>query len=362
MGCCPNSHGRPLAFILVSMRIPPTRLKRRKFLEGSLAAAGASLAAFVSAPARGAPEPVPLNLQLGWAAGITQAGEIVAKRLGYYAEEGLALNIQAGGPTQDGVAMVASGHAELGQLSSSPSLLLAVAQGLPIRCFAVGAQRHPFCFFSLSARPVRKPADLRGKRIGLTPGALVLLRALLARNGMSEKDVKLIPTVIGTQLLLTGQADVVTGWTMNAEVIRDLDKNVVQMALWDTGVRMYGLPYYASPHTLQARRRDLEGFLRASARGWHRAFTHRDEAIGLMVKEYPRLAATDLRTALDSMLDFSFGGPVQKVGWGAMDPTFWTEQIALLAATGQLSRVPATAEVMTLELLDATRQARLRAD
>ena len=65
--------------------------------------------------------------------------------------------IQPGGPSIDGVAVVASGRFEVGQVSSSPSLMLAVSQGLPIKCFAVGIQKHPYCFFSLKKKPIRKP-------------------------------------------------------------------------------------------------------------------------------------------------------------------------------------------------------------
>ena len=66
---------------------------------------------------------------LGWLAGGNQLGEVVAKRLGYLEEEGLHLEIHPGGPHIDGVGIVASGRYQLGQVSLSPSLMLAVGQG-----------------------------------------------------------------------------------------------------------------------------------------------------------------------------------------------------------------------------------------
>ena len=83
-----------------------------------------------------------INMQLGWLANNNQLGEIVAKRLGYFEEERIKFVIQPGGPSIDGVAIVASGRYEIGQVSSSPSLLLAASQGIPVKCFAVGAQQH----------------------------------------------------------------------------------------------------------------------------------------------------------------------------------------------------------------------------
>ena len=78
-------------------------------------------------------------MQLGWLAGDNQIGEVVAKQLGYFEEERLDFAIQPGGPNIDGVAIVASGRYEIGQVSSSPSLMLAASQGIPVKCFAIGA-------------------------------------------------------------------------------------------------------------------------------------------------------------------------------------------------------------------------------
>ena len=72
-----------------------------------------------------------IDMQLGWLIGGNQLGEVVAKKQGYFDQEGIDFEIQPGGPNIDGVAIVASGRFDLGQVSSSPSLMLAVSQGLP---------------------------------------------------------------------------------------------------------------------------------------------------------------------------------------------------------------------------------------
>ena len=105
-----------------------------------------------------------INLQLGWILGGNQVGEVCAKALGYYDAEGLELKIQAGGPNIDGVAVVASGRYEIGQVSSSPSLMLAASQDMPVVCFGVGAQEHPYCFFSLQKEPIRSRPTWSARR------------------------------------------------------------------------------------------------------------------------------------------------------------------------------------------------------
>ena len=48
-------------------------------------------------------------MQLGWLLSGNQIGEVCAKALGYYEQEGIEIEIQAGGPNIDGVAVVAAG-------------------------------------------------------------------------------------------------------------------------------------------------------------------------------------------------------------------------------------------------------------
>jgi hypothetical protein len=127
-----------MAFVLHSRMEPGCRsggarrnamnsLDRRHVLKGGAAALAAG--PLLSVEARGQSKTT-VNMQLGWIVGGNQVGEVCAKALGYYEQEGLELKIQAGGPNIDGVAVVASGRYEVGQVSSSPSLMLAASQDI----------------------------------------------------------------------------------------------------------------------------------------------------------------------------------------------------------------------------------------
>ena len=140
--------------------------------------------------------------------------------------------------------------ATVGQVSSSPSLMLAVSQDLPIRCFAVSAQKHPYAFFSLAKNPVHTAADLRGKKVGIQATGVVLLRALLAKNGMTLDDVQVVTIGSDMMPIMTGQVDVVTGWLTNTTALKVLGPDRVALRLWDAGVHLYANPYYATPDTL----------------------------------------------------------------------------------------------------------------
>ena len=302
-----------------------------------------------------------VNMQLGWILGGNQIAEVAAKRLGYYETEGIDLSIQPGGPAIDGVAIVASGRFEVGQVSSSPSNMLAVSQDLPIKVFATGLQQHPYTFFSLKKNPIRTPQDMVGKKIGIQSTGMVLLRALLAKNKIDEKSMTIIP--IGNDLtpLLTGQVDAATGWQTNTSALKPFGTDRVDLRLWDTGVRLYALPYYAHTQTIAQQPEMLARFLRATARGWAFSNKNRDQAVDMLIKEYPNLNLADERLAIDSLMSYAYNAQTNANGWGAMDRGVWQDQIQQYADLGQFTkRVPKVDEVMTMDILNATREYRLR--
>lgn len=333
---------------------------RRRLLRMTLAAGGmAATGALLSVRAR-AGEKSTVNMQLGWVPGGNQVGEVVAKRLGFYQQEGIDFQIQPGGPNIDGVAIVASGRFETGEISSSPSIMLAVSEGLPIKCIAAGLQQHPYTFFSLKKNPIRTPHDMIGKRIGIQATGMVLLKALLTKNRIPESQVNIVPIGADMMPLLSGQVDAVTGWQTNTTALKPLGADRVDLRLWDTGVRLYALPYYTTTATLKDHPDTVSRFMRATARGWIYANTHRDQAVDLLIKEYPNLNHADERIAIDSLMSYAFNQTTQTQGWGAMDPRVWEEQISTYGQLGQFrAHQPKVEDVMTMDVLNATRSSRL---
>ena len=243
-------------------------IDRRDVLKlGAAAAAGFAGGSFLSLDANAEAKPT-VNLQLGWLLSGNQIGEVCAKAMGYYDAEGIDLKIQAGGPNIDGVAVVAAGRFEAGQVSSSPSLMLAASQDIPIRCFATGAQEHPYTFFSLKKKPVHEAKDLVGKKVGIQATGVILLKALLAKNNIPEKEVEIVTIGADMSPMLTGQVDVVTGWLTNTTALKVLGPDRVDLRLWDSGVKLYALPYYATVDTIKTKGDHLAKFLRATGKGW----------------------------------------------------------------------------------------------
>jgi NitT/TauT family transport system substrate-binding protein len=333
---------------------------RREVLMGMGAMAGmATTGSFLSVGPAQAADGYKIRLQLGWLASNGILGEVMADKLGYFAEEGLELEIVPGGPNIDGVASVASGANNFASISSSPSLMLARSAGLPIKCVAAGYQQHPFTYFSLKDNPIREPKDMIGKKIGTQGTAQILLRALLAKNGISEDDVEVV--VMGGDMgaLMSGQVHAVTGWQTNVGALSVLGDKRVDMMLWDAGIQLYANPYYTTDKVLDQDGDKIIAAIRAVARGW--GAVHADPAAGVaaLVERYPNLDKASEMKAVDLVMGFSFNEKTASNGWGQMDAENWQAQIDAYASLGQFSNgAPKVEDIMTLDVLGATADAR----
>jgi len=327
-------------------------ISRRNLLALAAMAPAASLVTFKVASGA---ETADVNMQIGWLGGNGILGETIGLKKGFFADEGLDLQITPGGPNVDGIAAVASGAANFGQYNSTTSIMLARSEGIPIKAFAAGFQKHPFAFVSKKEKPVRTPRDLIGKRIGIQATSLIILKALMKLNDIKESDVEIVTVGPEVAPFITGQVDVFSLWLTTVSALKTIGDDRVEMLLWDTGVRIYANLYYASDKVLAENQEMLVKFTRACARGWGYAREHPEEAVDALVEAYPNLDRANELEASKVVLGFSFNETTKAQGWGFMDPDVWAKQIATWDSIGELKgSVPKVEDVMTLDILNAT--------
>ncbi len=334
-------------------------VSRRKFLEyGAVLGGTAAMSSLIRVEALAAGE-ARVNMQLGWLASNGILGEVAAKRMGYYKDLGIELHVTPGGPGVDGVASVAAGRAQAGHLSSSPSLMLARSAGIPVKAFAAGYQKHPFTYFSLKNDPIRTPQDMVGKTVATQPTAVILLRALLAKNGIAEDQVEVVKMGSDMSQLMTGRVAAVTGWLTNTNALKILGEDRVDMMLWDAGIQLYANVYYATDDMLEKHADVLTRFLEGSARGWGFARENPEAAVDHLVAEYPNLSRESELEAVSGVLGFSFDAATARDGWAAMNAANWQAQIDVYAGLEQFKgETPTVDDVMTASILAATEQTR----
>jgi putative hydroxymethylpyrimidine transport system substrate-binding protein len=183
----------------------------RKLIPAALALA------LAAAPATAADK---MTVLLDWFVNPDHGPLIVAREKGYFAAEGLEVNLIAPADPNDPPKLVAAGKADLA-VSYQPQLHLQVAEGLPLVRVGTLVATPLNALVVLKDGPVKAIADLKGRKVGFSVGGFedALLGVMLEKHGLALTDVELVNVNFSlSPSLIAGQVDAVIGAFRNFEL------------------------------------------------------------------------------------------------------------------------------------------------
>jgi putative hydroxymethylpyrimidine transport system substrate-binding protein len=188
-------------------------------------------------------EPQKLSVLLDWFPNPEHAPLIIAKQQGYFTENGLDVELISPNEPIEPSKFIAENKADIG-ITYEPEYMQQVDAGLPLICIGTLIDKPLNSLVALKGNGIRSLNDLKGKRIGSSSGglSLVMLKVMLLKSGLSEKDVRISKIRYNLmQALLSHKVDAVTGIMRNVEVpmIESNDKKVVTFFPEDHGVPSY---------------------------------------------------------------------------------------------------------------------------
>ncbi|MDQ0133819.1 NitT/TauT family transport system substrate-binding protein [Neorhizobium galegae] len=330
-------------------------LNRRRFL----AATGLG-AAFVAVGPANAQGRTALRIQYDWLIDNAKIGEIVALQRGFFKDDGIDLTISPGGPNAQTVPPVLANQAQAGQMGSN-QVLAACGEGIPLKMFATTYQNAPLVYVSLPRAPVRKPADLVGKKVAVTPNGRWLMNLMLTVNNIDASKVEIVTAGADLSPLLLGQADVGVGFSTNTKALSVLGADRILMSAKDAGIPYYTGTYFTSAEDYDKRKDGLKRFVRAVGKGWQWAYENRRDAVNIMCDAYPNMDREVEHQTVDTVMNLAFSEDTKTFGWGWIDSKRMQEEIDLFNKGGGFkNRVPDLGGVMTQEILEQTADARPR--
>ena len=161
-----------------------------------------------------------MTVLLDWFINPDHGPIIVAQENGYFAEQGLEVEIVPPADPSAPPRLVAAGQADLA-VSYQPQLHLQIHEGLPLKRVGTLVATPLNCLLVLEDGPITSPADLKGKKIGFSVAGVeeAVLGAVLGKYDVALDDVELINVNFSlSPSLMTGQVDAVIGAYRNFEL------------------------------------------------------------------------------------------------------------------------------------------------
>lgn len=274
--------------------MPTNSISRRHALTGSALLALAA-ATSRTLPARAQEQNLDaFTVPLDWYPNANHAGLFLAQERGYYAAEGLQPEFYTPSDPTTVLQTVGAGRDAFG-ISYQTDLLLARAAGVPVTSILALTQRPLQGIMVLTESGITRPADLVGKTVGYPgiPSQESFLATMLASDGASMDDVELVN--IGFDLVpgvVSGRVDAALGafWTHEPILAAQEGFATDMLRVDDWGVPpYYELILVANEEDLTAQRERIDGFLRATRRGYQDALADPEAALAALQAASPEV-------------------------------------------------------------------------
>lgn len=311
-----------------------------------------ALAAALASPAADAQHKIVFGLVSP--PGVGHGPLFLARELGYWAEEGLSVEIVVFNGTAVLLPQIINKRVTVGFPNPDP-LIISRQPGkdpMPLKFFYNYIRENVWEFAVLADSAVQTLADLKGRKIGvgaLTFGNIPLTRAMFREIGMvAGKDYELVPTGLGAPAFLALRE-------RKVDALNLFDTMHTTLELQGTAIRRLKMPpkylelfsnsLIAHEELIRAKPEPLIAFGRMVARGMTACNVNRPACVRAFWKAYPeqkpagdeaKAMARD-RAILDSRFNKYLAFP--KVGlprWGEFPREGWTNMVQAMLDGGQI--------------------------
>ena len=229
----------------------------------------AAVAAVIAAPAAAQQK---IDFILNWVPGGDHAPYYYAKKLGWYAKEGIDLNLEPGKGSALSTQRVGAGATPIG-LADMGGALVAEGKGADtVAVFNVYANSPQGMYWKKSSG-IKGIKDFPGKKIGnpAADGARTMWPALAKANGIDPKSVTWVNIDANAKLagLKSGAIDATTSFYNIHHIFqRELGDNMGFLAWRDAGQNPYGNSIIVNAKYLAANKPVVEKFVKVTQRAF----------------------------------------------------------------------------------------------
>lgn len=283
---------------------------------------------------------------------------LYAEAAGYYGDEGLEMNLQAGKGAALAAQMTIAGQMDSGRTGGTNYIVSRVNNDAPLISIATIAQMSPFFVISSTDNPVNTIADLEGRTVGMATlggsmeGTLDLMMTNAGASPEKVNKVKVADSAASFALIEAGRAGAFLGNTSSMVIASSARDDVAAMPI-DDG--MPGQVYVARPDQVAENPEKFVAFLRATHRA-AKEIVGAEDLIPILTKigekhevsglKNTEIAQKDLRANAENWASKGEENLLRNI------PEMWDRAVELLAGAKLIDKtVPAT-DLYTNDLLD----------
>lgn len=281
-----------------------------------------------------------ITLVLDYTPNTNHLGIYTAQELGYYAQEGL--NVQIVQPPEDGAeTMVGAGQAEFGvSYQDTLANFLFAKVAVPITAVAAILQHNTSGIMSAASAHITRPRDLEGKTYATMQSATeeAILKELVEADGGDYSNVTLVPAGTTDEVsgLREGLFDAIwsfSGWGLQNAALQNADVNFQPLTDFNDAFDYYTPVLIGNNAFLTQNPATAKRFLAATAKGYLYAAEHPQEAAQILVQAAPETdSALAEKSAEVLASEFLSDAPC----WGYIDQTRWAAFYTWLDEKGLL--------------------------
>lgn len=336
-------------------------MKRRTFLQAGMAGATVGLAPSILAQAGAAAGSLtPLRFTLDFRISSQTAPFFLALAKGYYAEEGLDVQIDVGSGSVASITRVASGayHLGLGDISALIEFRANNPGAAGVKAVYQYYNRAPFVIIGRRDRGITEDfASLAGKRVAAAAVESTRRAWPMAAQalGVDEDLFNWVTTDFSARdnVMVRGDVDAAT-YFHDSAVSLFARMPIEQLAVLEyvkTGMHLYGNAVLASETLLSERPELVQAFLRASNRALVETLQDDAAAIAATLAREPLLVRDVEQQRWAISREYIAAPETQQVGLGGVDTAVLQQQIDAVAQTFALADKPQWRDIFTSDYL-----------
>lgn len=232
------------------------------------------------------------TLLLNWYVYGEHAPFYLGKEKGFFEDEGIDLDIQEGRGSALTIQAVAAGTAQFGY-ADVPTMIRAAVKGAPVVAVGVALQRSPMSVMAFADKNIRKPEDIKGKTVAMTPGDSMsqIWPLFLQTTGLKDSDFNVVSGDGQTKLnaVANGRADMLLGYAMDQSMkLKDATgKDVYPIMFADYGINMVSSGVIVNQDTLNDDADLVSRFMAAATKSVEYASEHPKEATDAILAVLP---------------------------------------------------------------------------